>query len=125
MRIALFLTALALLVGSGGCAWMDEDNRHLLNAADEMVKPQEPAAQVALAPVFIPVGGALLVTDALVVHPLSVIGPALEDTNNFVWRSAGQSDSGFREVLLLGPRIIGTPVIFFGDWLARSLFAID
>jgi Flp pilus assembly protein CpaB len=125
MRIMLCLVAAGIVFGAAGCAWVKEENRRTLNVADELVRPQEPVTQVAMAPVFVPVGTALLATDILVVHPLAMLPEAMEDTHDWLWDSMGQSGSVFREALLVVPRTVATPFVLVGDWAVRSVFPID
>jgi hypothetical protein len=52
---------------------MRSSNRLLTNQLDEFVQPKETYQEVLLSPIFIPVGTISLLTDALLLHPISVI----------------------------------------------------
>jgi hypothetical protein len=118
------MLAPAVLLACGGCAFMEEDNRRWLNLADDAIQPQKPVTQAAMAPVFVPVGVALLATDALVVHPMVRLPDALEITDEVMWDTFGRSNSPFRESMLLVPRIVGTPIAFAVIWGVSSAFAL-
>jgi hypothetical protein len=104
---------------------MDEDNRRLLNRADEEIQPSSPTSQVALTPVMVPAGTVLLSADIAVIHPIDSMGHAVHDTGTFLWEDVGQTGSAFRGVLLLVPRVVATPVVLTGDFAVRSLFDVE
>jgi len=114
---------LAAAIALPGCAFVEEDNRPLTTALDELVEPESTAAQVALAPVFIPVGTVTLLADVCVLHPLAVIPDAADDTYEIIWENP--SGTYVTQTFLFAPKLICTPVVFGFDWLGRSLFDVD
>ena len=120
-RTILILFAVAVLLP--GCAVFEEDNRLLTSALDDAVEPESTGAKVALSPVFIPVGVVSLVVDAVVVHPISEIPNAYDDTVEAVWEDP--EGSYVTQAFLFVPKVAITPVVFVFDWLGRSIFDID
>jgi hypothetical protein len=112
--ICLAVVALALVCASG-CAVFMERNRRTLNALDEAVQVEEPAARIALAPVFVPVGTLALATDALLVNPCVAIPNAANDTGKMLWDKG--SGSEFWDMIMFTPKVAATPLVFGGMWV--------
>jgi len=121
-RHARSLLVLVLLLG-GGCALSEKKNRRTLNLLDAQIQPESTAARIALGPLVFPAGLLATVTDQLIVHPAMVIDDAWQDTEDLLWTSSGETM--FKRVLLLPLVTLATPPFFLGDWLARSIFALD
>ena len=119
------LVLLLLLIAPAlpGCAFVDEDNRPLTTALDNLVKPESTSAKVALAPVFILVGTTSIALDVAVLHPIQVIPEAVEDTYEVIWEDP--SGTYVTQTFLFVPKVAATPVVFGFDWLGRSLFDIN
>ncbi len=103
------------------CAVVERENRRLLSALDEHAIPASEPARWALAPIALPLGLAAVTTDAVIVHPATVLDDAWGDTVEWLWTSRG--DSRFRRAVMLPLVTIATPVVFSGDWLGRAVFA--
>jgi len=86
------------------------------------VHPESPVAQIALAPVAIPVGFATLLADVVMIHPLSTIPDCAKDSNEHIW--ANPEGGVMRQVFLFPLKIVATPIFFLGDLILRSLFDI-
>lgn len=122
-RFAALTAALGLAALLGGCAVVEKDNRRLLNALDEAIKPKSTAARVALAPVMIPVGTAALATDAAVIQPIASIPQCWDDVDNLYWTPRGMDS--LRKSLYFPLVTVLTPPTFAGDVALRTLFPID
>lgn len=123
---ALAVLVLSLVLCSG-CACMSRDNRAVLNWLDEGLKgssvTSSTGTRVAAAPVFIPAAYAAFVVDAVVVHPISVIPDAADDTAEIIWPES--EGAGFSDILVLIPKAVFTPIFFLGNWALRSAFWIE
>lgn len=123
-RKILAMTALAVAVcATSGCAFCDRDNRRLLSAMDEWVQPESTPARVALAPVAIPAATVAVAADIVVIHPVTQIPDAAEDTYELYW--APREMSPLKRTLLFLPCVALTPPTFVGDWIVRSVFDVD
>lgn len=109
-------------MNASACAFMQKDNRPITTALDEIIKPESTGAKVALAPVVVPLGFATLITDVVVVHPLSTIPTDLKDTYEIIWENP--AGGVVQQSFLLIPKIICTPFVFVGDFIIRSLFDV-
>jgi hypothetical protein len=90
---------------------------------DNMI-PENRTAQYALLPVFIPVGAAAALTDAVIIHPLSIIGETADDTGDALWKRMDWDGQYMTEAAALPWRAVLTPVFFAGMWTGRVLFEI-
>ncbi len=115
--------AAAVLSASTGCSVIQKENRRTLNALDEAVRIESATGQIAAAPVFVPVGVAALVADAVVVHPLVSVPAAWSDTSRVVWEDPEGSD--FYQAMVFLPKVAVTPVVLVGDWGLRVLFGAE
>ena len=106
-----------------GCAFQNPKNTPLLTFLDQNLQPESRTAQVALAPVTVPlsvVGGAL---DIVVLHPIQAGGLAGVDTWNLIW---AQPDKPFSQHLIEFPlKAVGTPIAFSVIWVGRTLFDVE
>ncbi len=100
------------------CAVLQKKNRTLTNYLDEKVDPQSAPAKIVLAPVFIPVGFSSLLVDALIIHPISVIPAALEDTYKVIWKDP--SGGIVFQTIVFVPKLVVSPIFFLVDFLGRS-----
>ncbi|PNV74530.1 hypothetical protein [Leptospira inadai] len=112
--ICIFLFSVFL----SDCAVLERKNRALTNYLDEKVTPESAPAQIALAPIIIPVGVLSLLLDAFVLHPISVIPDALEDTYKVIWKDP-TGGVVFQTIVFL-PKLAVSPVFFLVDFLGRS-----
>jgi hypothetical protein len=113
---ARLLVALVLLAG---CTTMRDDSRRTLGWLDASLTPGSPGARGALLPVAIPIGFTGLVCDTVVVNPVCAVDDAWGDTVDVLWTSSGES--GLRRALFVPLAALGTPFVFAGDWLWRSI----
>lgn len=116
--------ALGLAVLLGGCAWSNRDNRPVWNAFEEHLVPGNDAAFVATLPLTVPGGFGAILIDSFIVHPLQVADDAAGDARD-VWRNMQWRERYYTELATLGPRAVGTPIVFVGSFLGRSMFDID
>jgi len=120
--IVMIALAAVMLSTCTGCAILDKDNRRTLNLLDENVQFESTGAKVAAAPLFIPVGLAAGLTDAVVVHPLASLPKAWENTSETVWENPKGSE--FHQAMIFLPKVAVTPVVFTLIWTARAVFGI-
>ena len=119
--LAPLLLLLALL---SACSMKEKENRLTLNALDASFAPSSEGARWALAPVALPAGLVALAVDAVVVHPATVVDDAWGDTVEWLW-TPKPDESRFRRAVLLPLSALATPLVWVGDWLGRSVFAIE
>lgn len=101
---------------------MRSSNRLLTNHLDEFVQPKETYQEVLLSPIFIPVGTISLLTDALLLHPISVIPKSLSKTYEIIWFKP--QGGVIRQSFLFLPKIVLTPITLIVAWLGYSIFDI-
>ncbi|TGK06444.1 hypothetical protein EHO60_15510 [Leptospira fletcheri] len=116
--IIAFLLVLFAFSFLENCAIFQRKNRILTSYLDEKVRPESTAAQIALSPVAIPVGVVSLFLDGLVLHPISVIPDALEDTYKVIWMDP--TGGVIFQTIVFFPKLVVTPVFFLVDFLGRS-----
>lgn len=118
------LIATLLCVTTSGCAVTRSENRLVMNALDEAVQgsviTKSTTGKVLAAPVAFPVGLAAGVIDTALVTPARAAVPAAKDTNTYLWENPQGSD--LRQMMLLLPKIVATPIVFTTDWVFRSAF---
>lgn len=124
-RNALILMTLLACSTLAGCAVTRPENRVLLNSLDKAVQgsaiTRSTTARVLAAPIALPVGVTAGVLDAAVVTPARAAVPAAKDTSVYLWENPQGSD--LRQMMLLVPKIVATPVLFVTDWTCRSVFS--
>jgi len=110
-----------------GCAVMKKDNRVLLNAMDESLAgsfvTDSTTSKIISAPIIAPAAICAGVIDAVIITPARAIGPAMNDTGEYLWEN--QSGSDIRKAMLFLPKTIATPIVFLGSWTVRSIFTSD
>jgi hypothetical protein len=114
---------LLLSLTVAGCAPIHADNRYGLAHLDEYLVPESESARWALAPVAVPVGLATYLVDGLVIHPFMVWDDAWTDTRDLLWDT--RDDSPFRRSVSFPFRVVGTPVIWVLDFVARWLLPLE
>ncbi|MCB1176895.1 MAG: hypothetical protein KDK36_04885 [Leptospiraceae bacterium] len=120
MSALKFIIVLILFITN--CAFMNRDNRILTNKLDETINPESTSSKVILAPIAIPLGTVSLLTDALVLHPISRIPYAIKDTYDILWENPGGGI--VRQTFLFFPKLIFTPITFAASWFIRSIFDV-
>ncbi|MBU1052291.1 MAG: hypothetical protein KKC46_00495 [Proteobacteria bacterium] len=118
----ILITLLSVVICSG-CAIADKDNRRTLNLLDDKIQIESTGGKITAAPVFMPVGTVAAITDMTIVHPLVSVPKAAEDTSEVIWENPQGSD--FRQMMLLLPKVISTPLYFTGDMILRCFFSIN
>jgi hypothetical protein len=123
MKKTLPLVLAAVLLCSSGCAVLNKDNLRAFTWLDRTLVPESKALKVALLPVFIPLGLCALCVDQFILHPVSVIDDAIEDTVDAYWQRDWKGCYALRCAAL--PWYVAlTPVTFTADWLLRCIFDI-
>ena len=121
------LICLTCIVMLGGCAIMKQDNRILLNALDNAVNDSfvtaSTTSKIVSAPVIAPAAIGAGILDMTVITPSRAVAPAVDDTNDILWKNPQGSD--IRQAMLFLPKTVATPIVFLGSWTARSLFTSD
>lgn len=117
MAVAVLLTVVGPMTG---CAIFNDDNRRTLNKMDELVAPQSAGAQVALAPLAIPVASGALLVDAAVVNPVMALEPAAEDTYELYWKP--REVEPLTRAMLFVPIVVLTPPTYAVSWFIHAFF---
>lgn len=116
--VLLILIAVVL----NGCALTKKENRRLTNLLDEKIQPKSTAAKIALAPVALIGGTAMLAIDGAVINPAALTPKVWGDMDELYWRHVrGQKTVRRSAMIPLG--IVVTPPLFVLDWAGRVLFA--
>lgn len=84
--------------------------------------PEEMPLKALAAPVYLPIGIVAGIFDVFLVHPISEIPKAYDDTIEIVWETSYKGYVTYSGFVPL--RIVSTPVIFSVDLFFRSLFDI-
>ncbi len=123
-RMTFFMAILLCCGAMSGCAVTRSENRPVLNSLDNAVQgsaiTSSTTGKVLAAPVAFPVGVTAGVIDMALVTPARAAVPAAKDTNSYLWKNPQGSD--LRQMMLLIPKVIATPVVFATDWAFRSVF---
>jgi hypothetical protein len=91
---------------------------------EDHLVPENKTAQYLLLPVFIPVGAVAALTDAAIVHPLTILDDTAHNTGRALWRNLHWDDAYMTESAALPWRALATPLYFAGEWTGRVLFEI-
>ncbi len=118
------LCALAPALLLAGCAFLNRANTPTLNLVEENLWPETTAKRAVVFPLVFPISVAALATDAVIIHPISVIDDSARDTRDALWDDLDWNASYMTESVALPWRTVGTPVIFVSDLLLRSLFDV-
>ncbi len=123
-RITVVMAALLCLGALSGCAVTRSENRLALNALDRAVEgsaiTRTANTKALAAPVAFTAGVTAGVIDMAVVTPARAAVPAAKDTSSYLWENPQGSD--LRQMMLLLPKTVATPVVFVTDWAFRSVF---
>ena len=122
---ALLIAILQLVLVPGGCAFANRDNTPTLNLVEDNLWPDSTGARVLLFPVIFPTGLVAVVLDTFIVHPVSVIDDAIEDTGDVLWDNWDWDTEYVTECASIPWRALMTPLFFTGDLLGRSIFDIS
>ncbi|MFO0984444.1 MAG: hypothetical protein U1E76_22410 [Planctomycetota bacterium] len=116
-----------LLLTLGGCAFLNRDNTPALNwvEATLLPAPEQPTARVLLYPIVFPLGLAAVIGDAFLLHPASVVGDAIDDTGDALWRNLDWDRAYVTECAALPWRVLATPVVLSCVFLVRAAFDIQ
>ncbi|MHC4860182.1 MAG: HEAT repeat domain-containing protein, partial [Planctomycetota bacterium] len=107
-----------------GCAWLNRDNTPLLNLVEENLWPESTGSRLAVFPVVFPLGFVAITGDAFVVHPITVVGDAIEDTGDALWDDWDWDEQYVTECAAIPWRAVATPFVFTGDFLGRAMFDV-
>ncbi|MFC1706621.1 hypothetical protein ACFL59_07350 [Planctomycetota bacterium] len=113
-RVSSALLLLSLMLC--GCAVLEPDKRLITHAFDEALSPEDPVAEVVLAPIGIPVGVTVLALDGLFVNPIRFFPEALDDANSVFTEVPC---AGLGEVLVFPMRVVTFAVILIGSEVFR------
>jgi len=120
MRMGLLLAAVVLL--SSGCAVSSMNHMALTNLVDRTLVPDDRTVQWVMTPLLIPVCIVTLTIDNFIIAPAVHLPSAYLDTIDFWKASVG---GYYTEMGVLPFRVLLTPVVFFGDWLGRTVLALS
>ncbi len=123
-RLASLILTLALAAPLTGCMLTRPDSGPAFRYVQDNMIPENRTAQYALLPVFIPVGAAAALTDAAIIHPVSIIADTADDTGDALWKRMDWDGQYMTEAAVLPWRAVLTPVFFAGMWTGRVLFEI-
>lgn len=108
-----------------GCAVFNRNNTPALNFVEQHMLPKEKPGRMLAYPVAIPAGLVAASLDMLVLHPASVVKDSWNDTGDLLWEKLEWQERYVTTTVSLLPRVVATPVVFTGDFLARSIFDIS
>lgn len=117
----IFVLSGVFLLNSG-CTVLVKENRYLLNKLDTTIKIESTTGKIVATPVFIPVGTLAGLFDVVIIHPIASIPKASDDTYKYLWENPSGSD--FRQMMLVVPKLVFTPLYFSGDLITRSLVPV-
>lgn len=103
------------------CAWTERDNRPVWNAFESSMVPTSEGAFYATLPLTIPLGLGAILIDTFVAHPLQVVDDAGDDAVE-LWRDLDFENHYYTEAGFVPLRAVGTPCVFLGSFLGRSMF---
>jgi len=107
-----------------GCAFMNRDNTPALNLVEDNLWPEATGWRVVAFPVVFPIGLVAVITDGLIIHPVTVIDDAAGDTGDILWDEWDWDEHYVTECAALPWRAVATPLIFIGDFLGRWFFDV-
>ena len=123
-RITLFLAVLLCFGTISGCAVTNRENRVVLNSLDHAAQgsalTSSTTGKVLAAPLAFPMGVTATAIDMALVTPARAALPAAKDTSSYLWDNPQGSD--LRQMMMLVPKVVATPVVFMTDWAFRSAF---
>lgn len=118
--------ALAILMvaafGSSGCAIFGFSQGPTFQLVEKNLVPESEGAQLAMAPLLIPVGTVAALADIAIVHPIRSAREAGGDTREWIWEDLQWDEHYVVELSLLPWRSLATPVVFGVNTVARTLF---
>jgi hypothetical protein len=114
---------LALLLLTSACAWTRRENRPVWVVFEDHLVPEDRTAFALALPLTVPLGVLAILTDTFVAHPLQVVDDAGDDAAE-PWRNLTFDKAYYTRAASVPVRAIGTPLIFVGSFLGRSMFDI-
>jgi hypothetical protein len=102
------------------CALFQKKNLRLTTAVEENLVPENSPWNILAVPVYLPLGITAGLLDVFIVHPISVIPDAAEDTIDTFWRS--RNPGYFTKMGAVPFSIIGTPPFFVMAWSYHWFF---
>lgn len=117
-RLVLF----AIVLVSGGCTTLLDENRRTLDLCDAHLAPDSATARCLLSPIALPTGLVAGIVDTVAVNPVCAIDDAWDDTHDLLWVS--REESTLRRVLFTPFAALATPVVFGTDWVFRSIVPV-
>lgn len=107
-----------------GCAVTKRENRLTLNYLDSTVQKsvvtRNTVNKIVAAPIAFTTGVVACTIDGAIITPARAAVSAAKDTNIYLWKNPQGSE--FRQMMLLLPKVIATPVVFATDWTFRTAF---
>ncbi|QEM68829.1 hypothetical protein FO488_12115 [Geobacter sp. FeAm09] len=125
MRRTLVVIMFLHLLCGGGCAVFNRDNTPALNFVEQHLIPKENPGRALSYPLVIPVGLTAATLDMFLFHPLSVTADAWHDTSDLLWDNMDWDRHYVTTSASIVPRVAAVPLVFTGDFLARSSFDIS
>ena len=124
MRRILLLAVVACSLVSG-CAVFNRENTPTLNFVERNMLPRESRNKALYYPVAIPAGMVAASLDMFLVHPAMVVTDAWDDTRDALWSDHFDWDTRYVTTSAsLLPRVVATPLVAGGSFMARSVFDI-
>ena len=109
------------LLSLSSCAWTERDNRPVWNAFESSMVPSSEGAFYVTLPLTIPLGLGAILIDTFVAHPLQVVDDAADDSAG-LWCDLDFENHYYTEAGFVPLRAVGTPCVFLGSFLGRSMF---
>lgn len=107
-----------------GCAFLNRDNTPALNFVEKKLWPEKTGWKIASFPLVFPLGLAAVATDAVIIHPASVIDDAAGDTGDVLWDNFKWDKQYVTACTSIPWRGIATPPFFTGNFLGRAMIDI-
>lgn len=123
-KISRLLLVAFLIFLLSGCAFLNRDNTPALNFVEKNLWPEKTGWKIVSSPIVVPLGLVAVVTDAVVIHPISVIDDAAGDTSDVLWKKFHWDKKYVTACASIPWRGIATPPFFIGNFLSRSMFDV-
>lgn len=121
MKFAYIPAALLMAALFSSCAWSNRANRPVWDAFEKSLVPENNAAFYVTLPLTVPTGVGAILVDTFVAHPIQVADNAYDDAGD-LWQDLDWRDEYYTELSALVFRIAGTPLVFLGSFVGRSMF---
>lgn len=124
MKLLMWGLVITNIFLCSGCAVFNRNNTPALNFVEQHVLPRENPERMISYPLAIPVGLVAASLDMFLLHPATVVKDAWNDTGEMLWEKLDWNERYVTTAASLVPRAAVSPIVFTGDFLARSSFDV-